>query len=191
MNEPLNIHPWKIKQQTWHVILNEWQMTSTQSEVHTVLLCIVHRGLCSPLSLYFFPFLRVVHIQPLSIHYCQCWWSAGGAVRHRRQRSPCEGPPQAGGVPVEAVTPTPSPSRPPPNPPSLSYYHRLQVITFSVAFGDSGTLWLTQYLHISRRRGHSRVADTWSVVNVFGLLPGLPSRALLFCVCECVCFKFI
>lgn len=89
-------------------------LTDHQSEVHTVLLCIVPRGLCIALSLYFFPFLLVVHIHPLSIRYCQRWWSAGGAGRHRGQRSPCEGPPQARVVPVEAVTLTPSPSRPPP-----------------------------------------------------------------------------
>lgn len=106
-----------------------------------------------------------MHKQPLPIHYCQrvgvqeaevnMWRSSSG---RRNACGSCHS--SASHLPPFSI---------------LLFLTLLLAQTpghnLSVAFCNSTTLWLVQYLHISQRRGRSCVADTWSVVNVFGLLP--------------------
>lgn len=146
-----------------------------------------------------------MHKQPLPIHYCQSvgvqeaevsmWRSSSG------RRNAC-GSCHSSTPPHRRHNSTPSPpSITSSSSPSLTpLLAQAPGHNLSVAFWDSTTLWLVQYLHISQWRGRSCVADTWSVVNAFGLLPGrcgvgLSSgncsqgcRAHIYTV---VCFKYI
>ena len=84
-------------------------------------------------------------------------------MKSERQRSHTGGLPHAK-CPVVAVTWAFSVSAPSP------LLARLWVITFC-GICNSKNLWLVQYLHIPQRKC-SGVGSTWSVVNLFGLLPG-------------------
>lgn len=118
-----------------------------------------------------------MHKQPLPIHYCQSvgvqeaevsmWRSSSG------RRNAC-GSCHSSTPPPTTTTQNPQPSllSPPPTPTPLTpLLAQAPGHNLSVAFCNSTTLWLVQYLHISQWRGRSCVADTWSVVNAFGLLP--------------------
>lgn len=122
-----------------------------------------------------------MHKQPLPIHYCQSvgvqeaevsmWRSSSG---RRNACGSCHSSATSPPAPTTAAQPHSPPS---PHlsflPPSLTpLLAQAPGHNLSVAFCDSTTLWLVQYLHISQWRGRSCVADTWSVVNAFGLLPG-------------------
>lgn len=133
-----------------------------------------------------------MHKQPLPIHYCQSvgvqeaevskWRSSSGRRNacgschssapplhhhhHRRQH-------HNNSTPSPPSSTTSSIALPPLPPlPRIPLLAQAPGHNLSVAFCDSTTLWLVQYLHISQWWGRSCVADTWSVVNAFGLLPG-------------------
>lgn len=119
-----------------------------------------------------------MHKQPLPIHYCQSVGVQEAEVSMWRSSS---GRSNACGSCHSSSLPPPPQLIPQPSPPLISSSHfssspppllaEAPGHNLSVAFCDSTTLWLVQYLHISQWRGRSCVADTWSVVNVFGLLP--------------------
>lgn len=119
-----------------------------------------------------------MHKQPLPIHYCQSvgvqeaevsmWRSSSG---RRNACGSCHSSTPSHQHQHQLRTPPPDPPNTHTTPLTL-LLAQAPGHNLSVAFCNSTTLWLVQYLHISQWRGRSCVADTWSVVNAFGLLPG-------------------